>query len=49
MHIYIDKYNQLSLYNVTSMYVFRTDYLVLDNPVVRYSLRRTLSDTFHIL
>lgn len=46
-HIYIDiyipKYNWLSLYNVTHMYVFRAHYSAPDNQLVCSSLRKTTS------
>jgi hypothetical protein len=36
IHIYLPKYNQLSLYNVASMYDFWVDYLVQGNLLVCY-------------
>lgn len=39
-YLYIPKYNLLSPYKVTCMYVFRTDYLALDNQLVCTSLGR---------
>lgn len=41
LHLYIPKYNLLSLYNV--MCVFRANYLVLDNQLVYSSLGKTIS------
>lgn len=41
--MYIPKYNQLSLYNVTYMYVFNADHLALDNKLVRSFLELVLS------
>lgn len=45
MHEYskIYKYRLLSLYNITCMYVFKVDHLVLDNHFVYPSLGKTFS------
>lgn len=41
--MYIPEYKLLGLYNIISMYVFRDDYLVLDNQLVCSSLGETVS------
>lgn len=43
------KNNLLSLHNVTCMYVFSADRLVLDNQLVCSFLRKTISPTLSIL
>lgn len=49
IYVYISKYSLLSLYNVTCIYVFRTDHLALDKPWVCSSLGKTTSPTLRIL
>lgn len=41
--IYTYRYNLFSLYIVICMYVFKADYLVLDNQFMSSSLRKTIS------
>lgn len=41
--MYVFKYNMLTVYNVINMYVFRLEYLLLDNQLVCSSLEKTVS------
>jgi hypothetical protein len=43
MYVYIPNHNLMSPYNVSSVYVFRADHLVLDNQLVCFSLGRATS------
>ena len=45
MYEYIHTYNLLSLNNVTCMYAFTADYLVLDNQLQCFSQEKTISPT----
>lgn len=49
MCVCIHKYNLLSLYNITCVYIFMTEYLVWDDQSVCFSLGKTISPAFSVL
>lgn len=46
--IYNPKYKQFRLYTVSRMYVFRADYLLLENQLVCSYLGKTISSTLSV-
>lgn len=46
IYVYIPKYVLISLYDVTCIYIFRTNYLILDSQLVRSSLVKSIFPTF---
>lgn len=44
VYMYIQKHNMIGLYNVTCMYVFRVDLLLLDSQFVWSSLKKSIGD-----